>query len=1394
MYLIFDTETTGLPKKWDAPHTDVDNWPRLVQLAYQLHDGTGKLIKAQNIIVKPEGFTIPFNAEKIHGISTKRALDEGHPLEEVMADFAEAVSKAEVLAGHNIKGYDIPLMGAEFIRTGIESELMTTDLADTMTDTTEFCQLPGRGSKFKPPKLVELYEVLFGEKFADAHDAAYDVSANAKAFFELLKREVVPTHDDTPPSQIVYEAPKLDDANFVKAKEKEQEEARKLAQRDKVKLDTVIPFSHLHVHSQFSILQSPASIKKILKKAKDDGMPAVAITDLGNMYGAFNAVAGQDENFKVIIGSEVFVAEDRHKQKFTKDDPDRRFQQVLLAQNQEGYHNLAKLCSLGFIEGLYAGFPRVDKELIQQYSENVIALSGGLEGEIPSLILNRGEEEAEKAFRWWLEVFGDNFYVQLMRHGLPEEERVNEILLQFARKYGVKPIAANGTFYMDKKNAYAQEVLLAIKDGKTLDDPVGRGRRFRYKLPNDEFYFKTQEEMNRLFIDLPEALENTNEIIEKCKPLKLKRDILLPNFPMPPDFETQDDFLRHLTYEGAKKRYPEITNAIRKRIDFELKIIKSMGFPGYFLIVQDFIRAGREMGVAVGPGRGSAAGSVVAFCTGITNIDPIKYDLLFERFLNPERVSMPDIDIDFDDRGRQAVIDWVVEKYGKNQVAQIITYGTMAAKMSIKDVARASNLPLAEANATAKLVPDTPGTTLKKAFEESPDLNAIRDSKEGKVGEVVRLAEVLEGSVRTTGIHAAGVIIAPDDLLKYIPVCTAKDAELLVTQFDGRVVEDAGMLKMDFLGLKTLTIIKDALELIKKNHGVDIDIDEIPLDDEETFKLYQRGQTIGTFQFESPGMQKYLKELKPTNIEDLIAMNALYRPGPLQFIPNYINRKHGKEEIEYPHELLIPLLENTNGIMVYQEQIMQTAQVLAGFSLGKADILRRAMGKKKFDVMEQMKAVFVEGAKELHNVPEEKSKEVFGIMEKFAAYGFNRSHAAAYSVVAYQTGYLKANYPAEYMASVMSHSMGNLEKITFFMEECKNMGIDVLGPDVNASLRDFGVDSTGSIRFGLGAIKGAGDAAVSNIIEEREENGSYKSIWDFMERVNLRTCNKKTLESLAYGGGFDSFKELHRALFFHVPEGESSTGIEKLIKYGSNFQAEKLSMQTSLFGASSGMEMPKPKLTEGEEWSELVKLRYEKEVVGFYISGHPLNLYKLEMNHFCVPINQIENRKNSEIGIGGIISEVNIRQSKTGKSFALFSVEDYDSTARLAMFGESYLKNAHMLRVGEFVYIKGEVRERYNQEGQWELSPKEILLLDSVVDRFCKSVNISVNLQDISENIATDIETLVAQHPGNCQLKVAIAAPEEGIKFDMFSRKYKIKPNNELMKSLEELGMSYSLT
>ena len=1160
-------------------------------------------------------------------------------------------------------------------------------------------------------------------------------------------------------------------------------------------------FNHLHCHTQFSLLDGAASISGMMQKAQHDGMKAVALTDHGNMFGAFKFVAEASKyNVKPIVGCEFYVVEDRHKKQFSKEDKDNRFHQLMLAKNATGYKNLSKLTSLGYMEGMYSKWPRIDKELIEKYHEGIIATSCCLAAEIPQAILNKGEEEAEELLKWWIDLFGEDFYIELQRHELDEQKIVNEVLLKFAKKYHLKIIATNDSHYVDQEDSTAHDILLCVNTGELQSKPVWKGSGFggkdyRFGFPNNEFYFKTQNEMNTLFSDVPVAIDNTNEIVDKVEHLKLERDILLPNFPLPPEFTSEDEYLKHLTFEGARssKRYGEITAEIEERINHELGIIKTMGFAGYFLITADMINAGRDLGVMIGPGRGSAAGSVVAYALGITNIDPIKYSLLFERFLNPERISMPDIDTDFDDQGRQKVIDYVVDKYGYNQVAQIITYGTMAAKMAIKDVARVRDLPLSEANALAKLVPEMPGTTLEKAFNEVSELGEIRKQK-SEQGLILEMAQKLEGSVRNTGIHAAGVIIAPDDLTNYIPVSTSKDSNLLVTQYDGKVIESAGMLKMDFLGLKTLTIIKDALALIKKNRGVDIDIDNINLEDEKTFALYQRGDTIGTFQFESAGMRKYLQILKPTNIEDLIAMNALYRPGPMEFIPNFINRKHGREKVEYPHELLEPILKNSYGIMVYQEQIMQTAQIMAGYSLGQADLLRRAMGKKKLDEMAKQREVFVAGAKEKHNIDRKKAEEIFAVMEKFAAYGFNRSHSAAYSVVAYQTAYLKAHYPSEYMASVLTHNQNNIDKITFFLDECRKQNIPVLGPHINESSMYFDVNKEGKIRFGLGAIKGTGEAAVEAIISERDEHGSFKDIFDFAERINLRAVNKKTFESLAMGGAFDCFKGTSRRQYL-FQEGEQPSGIELAVRYGNSFQNDKNASQHSLFGGDSGVEIPKPKLPQCEPYSEIEKLKIEKDVVGFYISGHPLDQYKVDIENFCTcTLDQYKEHKNQVIRLAGIVTKFVERTSKRGAPFGLFSIEDYNDTIDVAMFGEDYMKHRHLLQVGGFVYMIGKVEERYNQEGEWEFRPRVIQLLSNIREDLSKEIQVNVDVTLLNEELVNQLEMIAKENPGKCKFVVTLYSAEESMKVELLSKRYMVNPNNHLIEGLTLLDtVSYKI-
>jgi DNA polymerase III subunit alpha len=1389
MYLIFDTETTGLPKRDDAPLTDFDNWPRLVQIAWQLHDGEGKLIHAKNFIVKPEGFSIPYNAQKVHGISTERALNEGKDLKLVLNEFAEALTQTDLVVGHNVE-FDLNIVGAEYLRNALENALEPKKWLCTKISSTDYVAIPGgKGGRFKWPTLTELYVKLFNEGFEDAHDAAYDVRATARCFFGLLTNKVVPTVDGREPQTVHYESPILDEANFAKIK-KTQEDA--VNQKVKRNSDELLPFVHLHVHSQFSILQSTAPVKKIVVKAKEKGMPAVAITDLGNLHAAFNGTGyGAEEGVKVIMGCEIFIAEDHKRLAFTKNEKDKRYQVVLLAKNKAGFQNLSKLVSTGYIEGLYAGIPRVSRELVKQYSEGLICLSGGISGEISNLILNEGEERAEKALEWWLDIFQDDFYLELMRHNLDDENYVNSVLVNFSKKYKIKVVATNNVYYLDQKDADAHDTLLCVKEGEKKSIPIGRGRGFRYGFPNQEFYFKSVEEMNDLFADIPEALENTIEIANKCESYTLKSKILMPNYALPPEFETQDDYLRYLAYEGAKVKYADpIPPDVLERIDFELNTIKNMGFPGYFLIVQDFINAGRKMGVAVGPGRGSAAGSAVAYCIGITNIDPIKYNLLFERFLNPERVSMPDIDIDFDDERRQDVIDYVVEKYGKNQVAQIITYGTMAAKMAIKDVARVLELDLPSSNQLAGYVPEKPGTKLKDAFAEINDLREILNGNgSDKRTQVLKDALILEGSVRNTGIHAAGVIIAPQDLLDCIPVCTAKDAELLVTQFDGKVIEEAGMLKMDFLGLKTLTIIRDALALIKKTKGIDIDIDKIDLEDAKTFELYQRGETNGTFQFESEGMQMYLRQLKPTNMEDLIAMNSLYRPGPLQFIPLYIDRKHGREPVEYPHPMLEQILNTTNGIMVYQEQIMQTAQILAGYSLGGADLLRRAMGKKKKEEMDKQREIFVKGSKEKNQIPEEKANEIFDIMQRFAEYGFNRSHSAAYSVVAYQTAFLKANYPAEYMAAVLTHNMA-IEKVTFFLEECQRMGVQVLGPDVNESESGFTVNENGQIRFGLAAIKGTGEAAIATIIDDRLKNGKFKDIFDFTRRLSLRTVNKKSFESLAQAGAFDAFG-IDRAVYFY--DGDGTAFIEKLIKYGNAYQKDQESTTSSLFGGSASVQIATPPIPKCEPWKKLEQLNREKEVVGFYISAHPLDQYKgaIAYHKVCF-LDQLERFDRQEVKVASIVTAKSQRQTKNGANFTVVMLEDYKSSFELALFNQDNETFSESFNVGELVLVTGKVQKSYRGD-KFELKVNKVEDLTRYKEMFCKGLKINVDVQRLNQDFIRTLQDLCLQYTGKQRLQITLYDLQARMQTELTSNKFQIDVSDALLNRLEKMDLKYEM-
>ena len=1424
MYLIYDTETTGLPKNFSAPVTDSENWPRLVQVAWQLHNSMGELIEVKNFIIKPVDFTIPFNAEKIHGISTQHALAHGVDLSFVLEEFNKAIEQSEFVVGHNII-FDINIMGAEFHRTQIESPLAQKKSIDTKNEGTEFCAIPGgRGGKFKWPTLTELHVKLFKEGFAEAHNASADVEATTRCFLELIRLRVIDyvrlglANDYNEKFLEFNPQPfKLLGLNIEPYNEAQSD----FVPEDDSILETPISsntstlddvlFSHLHCHSSYSILQAKNDIPDLIAKAKKNNMQALAITDTGNMYAAYKFVREALKNdIKPIIGCELYLTADHTIRKFTKDKPDRRSTIVLIAKHRAGYHNLCKLSSQAFIDGLYAGCPRIDKDLILAHKEGLIVTTGGLTAEIPNLILNVGENQAEEVFVWWHKTFGDDFYVELIRHGIAEENHVNKVLIRFALKYGVKYFASNNVYYLEKEDAISHDVLLCVKEGVLKEMPIGRGRGFRFGFPNNEFYFKTQSEMKELFADLPDAITTTQEIVDKIEVYDLKRDVLLPAFAIPQEFihpeDTEDggkrgenSYLRHLTYQGAKKRYTEITEEITERLDFELMTIEKTGYPGYFLIVQDFTTEARNMGVAVGPGRGSAAGSAVAYCIGITNVDPIAYDLLFERFLNPDRVSLPDIDIDFDDEGRGRIIDFVVEKYGQDQVAQIITYGTMAAKSSIRDAARVLNLPLYEADRIAKLVPDT---SLYKVFNLSEEqlnekLNAdqmqmalqLQSIAKGSdlAAETLNQAIAIEGSVRNTGVHACGIIITPSDIRTHVPMATAKDSDLLVTQFDNSVVEDAGLLKMDFLGLKTLSIIKDAVKLIQQQHGIEIIPDDIPLDDTLTYELYQKGATNGTFQFESPGMQKHLRALKPDKFGDLIAMNALYRPGPLEYIPNFIARKHGREEITYDLDGMEDYLAETYGITVYQEQVMLLSQKLAGFSKGDADMLRKAMGKKIFSLLEKMKPKFIDGCSERGHDSKIADK-VWKDWEAFAAYAFNKSHSTCYSVVSFHTAYLKAHYPAEFMASVLTHNMNDIKKVTFYMEECKRMRLKVLGPDVNESVLKFNVNKKGEIRFGLGAIKGVGEAAVENIINERTKNGYFSSIYSVTKRVELRSVNKRTLENLALAGAFDSFENEHRAMYFHeLKEGYSF--LNKAIRFGHAYQ-ESLNAPPNLFGSVEGIELPEPPMPNCDQWERLDLLAREKQVVGIYISGHPLDDYSFEIKHNCnhsiEKFEDLELIKNRDLSFAGIISEITNRIDKKGNPYGVVTIEDFTDSKQFMLFSDDYMKFKLMLVQGAFVFVRARVQPR-RWGNELEIKIVAINLLSDVLEKLTKSISLRVNLFDINSTFIDNFKTILEEHKGNHQLKMNVIDPDENVSLELLSRTHKVKITKQLIHDIGTL-------
>ena len=1249
-------------------------------------------------------------------------------------------------------------------------------------------------------------------------------------------------------------------------------------------------FVHLHVHTQYSILDGQASIPRLVDKAMANGMKGIAVTDHGDMFGIkefFNYVnkknggvngeikdlkkkiaalesgksdaedpeaelaackeqleAAKKKLFKPIIGCEMYVARRRLFNKEGKPDQS-GYHLVVLAKNLKGYHNLIKLVSKAWTEGFYMR-PRTDRVELEKYHEGLIVCSACLGGEVPRRISAGQFEEAEEAIRWYKNLFGDDYFLELQRHKatVPRanhevykmQEVVNKKLIEYAKKYDVKLVCTNDVHFVDEENAEAHDRLICLSTGKDLDDP----NRMLY---TKQEWMKTREEMNEIFADVPEALSNTVDICDRVEFYSIDHAPIMPTFAIPEDFGTEEeyrkkftekdlfdeftqdengnvvmdeaaanakierlggydklyrikleaDYLAKLAYEGAHRRYGEVlSEEVEERIRFELYIMKTMGFPGYFLIVQDFISAARnQLDVSVGPGRGSAAGSAVAYCLGITQIDPIKYDLLFERFLNPDRISLPDIDVDFDDDGRGRVLNWVTEKYGQEKVAHIITYGTMATKLAIKDVARVQKLPLSESDRLCKLVPDKipdKKLNLTNAIAYVPELQAAEVSSDPVLRDTIKYAKMLEGNVRNTGVHACGTIICRDDITDWVPVSTADDKEtgekMLVTQYEGSVIEDTGLIKMDFLGLKTLSIIKEAVENIKKSKGIDLNIDEVPIDDPATYKLYSEGRTVGTFQFESAGMQKYLRELQPSTFEDLIAMNALYRPGPMDYIPEFIDRKHGRKPIEYDIPIMEKYLKDTYGITVYQEQVMLLSRLLADFTRGESDALRKAMGKKLRDKLDHMKPKFIEGGKKNGHDPKILEK-IWADWEKFASYAFNKSHATCYSWVAYQTAYLKANYPSEYMAATMSRNISNITEITKLMDESKATGINVLGPDVNESGLKFSVNQHGDIRFGLGAIKGVGESAVQSILAEREKNGPFKGIFDFVQRVNLSACNRKNIENLALAGSFDSFPEIRREDFF-VKNAKDESFVEVLVRYGNKYQMDKAAAANSLFGGEHEVEIATPEIVRAPAWGDLERLNKERELVGIYLSAHPLDEYAVILENVCnVHMSELSDLiplQNRDLTLGGIVTE---GYTKTGKPYGVAKVEDYSGGAEFAFFGNEWVEKKNFFMEGMFLFMRGKCQPRQWKQEEWEVKINTIELLPEVKDNLIEKLTIKVPLSAVNEEMITEISSLAKSNPGKTKLYFYVRDEDGQMYVNLFSRSVEIAVRKDFVNYLK---------
>ncbi|WP_185882710.1 DNA polymerase III subunit alpha [Blattabacterium cuenoti] len=1415
MYCILDTETTGLPIR--SGDISSENWPRIVQLSWQIHDISGKIIEFQDFIIKPENYDIPFNAFKIHGITNEIAKKYGFDLHIVLNKFIKSFNQSKCVIGHNLN-FDLRVIEFELFRKKKDFSLKKKKCLDTKLISMNYCQLPGNKKRFKWPTLSELYHKLFNENILYQHNAANDVKATARCFLELLRIGII-SHKDIGVESEFLSPFKEKYTNKIPVsvvcfhKEKSiQEKEKEKKKIDNKKLNKKLfkgkKYSHIHIHTHFSILNSTISIKSLINKAIQLNMDAVGITDYGNMMGSFyflNAIYSANKKLypkkkiKGIVGCEMFLSEYYPQNKFTKEKPDKRYRQVFLSKNKKGYQNLSKLCSYGFIKGFYSGIPRIGRKLIEEYKENLIALTGDIHAEIPYTILNYGEKKAEKIFLWWKELFQDDFYIELLRHGLEEEEYINNILLKFSKKFHVKYIVQNNVFYLNKNEANAHDILLCIKSGNKKSTPIGIGKGKRFGFPNFEYYFKNSEEMMNIFSDLPEAFDFLDELIEKIESYHISHQLLLPKFQIPPLFENSINikydqnkieylYLKELTYNGAKKRYQNIDETIQDRIHFELQIIKKTGYPGYFLIVQDLIHQAKNMNILVGPGRGSVAGSIVAYCIGITEIDPLKYNLLFERFLNPDRISLPDIDIDFDDKGRDKIIDWVANKYGKNQVAQIITYSTMGAKLAIRDVSRVLEFPLKETDRITKMIPNY--FSLKNLFfenfsyekmnkDERKNINNLKKcvmDRNTLLSKVLIQASFLEGTIRSTGIHACGIIICPNDIREYVPVSVSKDTNLLITQFDNHIVEYSGLLKIDLLGLKTLTIIKHTINLIKQRVKNITNL-SFSLNDKKTYQLFQKGETIAVFQYESPGMQKYLRQLKPDKFDDLIAMNALYRPGPMQYIPSFISRKHGKEPITYDIPDMEEFLKETYGITIYQEQVMLISQKLSNFSKGEADLLRKAMGKKQREILDKMKNKFLYQSKK-NGYPIQKLEKIWKDWEFFSCYAFNKSHATCYAYIAFQTAYLKSHFPHEYMANVLSNNMDNIKQLTFFIEECRRMNITVIGPDINESDSYFRIcNHQNYIRFGLTGIKGVGFNAVREIIKKRN-NKPFISIFDLVSRVDLRVVNKKTLESLILSGSLDCF-QIRREQYFHIEKGSPLSTIEQIIQFSSKFQKKK---------NQNGSD--KPNILECKKWTNLHKLFQEKEVLGVYVSSHPLDDFFDDINFFnnFYTIEQLNKKKETLIGhkiyICGIISKVEKKMSiKSGIKYGIFSLEDYNSYIQFRIYGNNFLKYESFLIEKNILYLYISIEKFKNIE----LNILHIGMLKNILKNEAKKLLVKIDIHNLNEEFVNHIDKLFQEQIGNKKLDIMIYDKKNQISLKFESEKYGINIDSILLNKLKKI-------